>query len=163
MSIRIIWLVFFMSAPLMAQAQAYKCKQPDGSLSFQDKPCSGDAASSKITLPPVTMDAVEPVNQPNRQKRAATQKIMGSENAWQTKERDDKRRRDEEEINAANQKILAHNKMISCHLARSQLEIANGGRPAYSLDNKGDRHYIEDENRQAAISSKERIVAQECL
>lgn len=162
MSMPIILLGLFISAPLMVQAQAYKCKQPDGSLSFQDHPCLAGAVSSKLSLPPPS-EPVEPENNPNRPKRARTQKTPGSENSWQAKEDDEKRRRADEEINAANEKARIHNKMISCNLARNQLNIAKNGRAAYSLDNKGDRHYIEDENRQSVISSKERIVAEECM
>lgn len=162
MLLRIIWLMLLMSAPLVAQAQAYKCKQSDGSLSFQDHPCLAGAVSSKLSLPPPS-DPVEPENNPNRPKKARTQKSLGSENSWQSKEDDEKRRRADEEINAANEKTRIHNKMVSCNLARNQLKIAKNGRAAYSLDNKGDRHYIEDENRQSVISSKERIVAEECM
>jgi hypothetical protein len=161
MSMRIILLGLLISAPLMVQAQAYKCKQPDGSLSFQDRPCLAGAVSSKLSLPPPS-EPSESENNSNRPQKTRTQKPLGSENSWQSKEDNEKRRRADEEINAANEKTRIYNKMISCNLARSQLEVAKRGRPAYSLDNKGDRHYIEDENRQSVISSKERIVAQEC-
>jgi hypothetical protein len=43
----------FLCIPLLAHAQAYKCKQPDGSLGFQDHPCQVGAAGTAIALPPI--------------------------------------------------------------------------------------------------------------
>lgn len=162
MSMRRLFLSLLMATPLMAQAQGYKCKQPDGSLSFQDHPCQAGAVSSKLSLPPPS-PYIEPENNPNRPQRVRTPKPLASENSGQSREDDDRRRRAEEEMNAANEKSRAHNKMIRCDQARSQLEVVKAGRPVYSLDNKGERRYVDDGNRQALISSKERIVAQECM
>jgi hypothetical protein len=45
-------VILFICLPLIAQAGAYKCKQPNGSVSFQDTPCPANAESSSVTLPP---------------------------------------------------------------------------------------------------------------
>ncbi|HXA47083.1 MAG TPA: DUF4124 domain-containing protein [Burkholderiaceae bacterium] len=44
-------IILFICLPLFAQAGAYKCKQPNGSVSFQEAPCPANAESSSITLP----------------------------------------------------------------------------------------------------------------
>jgi hypothetical protein len=162
MSMRIILLGLFISAPLMVQAQAYKCKQLDGSLSFQDHPCLAGAVSSKLSLPPPSAP-VESENNPNRPKRAKTPKFLGSANSWQAREIESQRQRAEEEARAANQKTQDFNRMQRCNFARSQLNVVRTGRPAYSLDNNGDRKYIEDEDRETQIARKKRQVAEECM
>ncbi|MGZ3239780.1 MAG: DUF4124 domain-containing protein [Burkholderiaceae bacterium] len=40
--------ILFICAPLFAYAQVYKCKQPDGSTTFQDQECPSGATSSQI-------------------------------------------------------------------------------------------------------------------
>lgn len=160
MSMRINWLVLFMCVPLIAQAQAYRCKQPNGALSFQDHPCLAGSASSKITLPPVTSEPAEPANQ-FRTPKAATQKAISPQEAWQAKERD-QRQRAEEETRAQNQKTNAYNQMQRCDFARRQLGVLKESRPAYRHDNNGDRQYIKDENRQAETATAQKNVAEEC-
>lgn len=162
MLVRIIWLMLLTSVPLMVQAQAYKCRQPDGSLSFQDRPCLAGAASSKLSLPPPS-EPVEPENNSNRPKRAGAQNHPDSKNSWQSKEDDNKRRRADEEINAENEKTRIHNKMVSCNFARSQLNVVQTQRPVYSINNKGERIYIEDQDRETQIARKKRQVAEECM
>ena len=43
---RTIVATIVLCAPLLALAQGYKCKLPDGSVSYQDHPCAAGAASS---------------------------------------------------------------------------------------------------------------------
>lgn len=43
---RTIVLTVMACAPLLASAQGYKCKQPDGSVSYQDHACAAGTASS---------------------------------------------------------------------------------------------------------------------
>ena len=76
--------------------------------------------------------------------------------------RDNQRRRVEEEINAQNQEARAYNKMQRCNHARRQLGILKEARPVFRRDDKGDREYQRDEDRQGEISAAEQRVAEEC-
>ncbi len=52
--------------------------------------------------------------------------------------------------------------MQRCSHARQQLEVAKVGRPIFSRDNKGERQYVKDEDRQATTTAAEKRVAEEC-
>jgi hypothetical protein len=49
--------------PFLAQAEAYKCRQPNGTLAFQDHPCQNGASGSKVTLAPVQGYTAVPLGQ----------------------------------------------------------------------------------------------------
>lgn len=68
----------------------------------------------------------------------------------------------EKETKAYNDKAKAFNQMQRCNYARQQLGVIEGGRPVYSVDNTGNRHYVDDENRQARITAAEQRVAEAC-
>jgi len=44
-----IFSIFLFLFPLFVSAEIYKCKQPDGKLSFSDKPCAKEAIEERIT------------------------------------------------------------------------------------------------------------------
>jgi len=46
-------------------------------------------------------------------------------------------------------------------LRASAIGRGDGGRPIFTRDDKGNRHYVEDENRKATIAAAEKRVAQE--
>ncbi|MET3130582.1 hypothetical protein AAKU55_000839 [Oxalobacteraceae bacterium GrIS 1.11] len=85
--------------------------------------------------------------------------------SWQEKNREYQNRRvehEQEETKAYNQQVKAHNQMLNCNLARQQLGVVKDGRAVYSHDNKGDRHYLDDDKRAAEISTAQQRVAKEC-
>jgi hypothetical protein len=154
-------LALLITIPLFAQAETFKCKQADGSLSFQDQPCPVGAVSSKVALPKATGESVASDNAvPASNSRRS--KIPGAEATPEDRLRESKRRRAEEEINAQNEEIKARNKMQNCNYARRQLGVLKEARPVFTYDNKGERQYIKDESRPAEIAAAERSVAEEC-
>lgn len=58
--------------------------------------------------------------------------------------------------------LEAFGKMQRCNHERQQLGVLNSGRPVASYDNKGERHYVEDADRQGKIAAAERRVAEAC-
>ena len=140
-------LAALLSLPAWAHAQAYKCKQPNGTVSFQERPCPSDAAGSKYTLP-----AANGGTAATPQPRPPTE--MEERNAAQ--------RRQQSEANAYNQKVQAQNKAMRCDHARQQLGILKEPRPVYRRDKDGNRQYVEDENREAEIAAAQRRVNAEC-
>lgn len=160
MKIRTNCLLLLVCVPLFAHAQAYKCKQPNGSVSFQDQPCPTGATSSTINLPQQAPANVVPPTSPTKLPKQPKVIVVGD--PGQNKEIDAQRRRIEEENAARNKEVQAYNKMQRCNYARQQLGVLREAKPVFSRDNKGDRQYVADENRPAEISAAERRVAEEC-
>ncbi len=163
MKMRAKWLLVFLGIPLLAQAQGFKCKLPDGSLSFQEQPCPAGAASSAMPSAPETSG----IGGPAPQTKGAASKASGREprqvpGQGLDREQERKRRQAEEEVNAYNQEVKARNKMQRCNYARSQLGVVKEHKPIFSRDNKGDKQYVEDKNRPAVIAAAEQRVAEEC-
>ena len=71
-------------------------------------------------------------------------------------------RRAEEEREAHNRLAMAHNRMIMCNSARQQLEVVNTHRPISSLDNRGERNYVDDKDRAGVQAEARRNVASAC-
>jgi Domain of unknown function (DUF4124) len=162
MKMRTGLMALLMLIPLFAQAEAYKCKQPNGSLSFQDQPCPAGAASTTLKLPAATARADEPDSASKAPKAPRAPRVIAAGDAAQDKSRDYKRRREEEEIAEHNREVKAYNKMQRCNFARKQLGVAKEARPIFRRDDKGDRQYVKDENRPAEISAAEQKVSEEC-
>lgn len=158
MKMRINCFVLLICIPFIAQAQTHKCKKPDGSVIFQDRPCPAGTASSALSLPPVSD---EPANTPGNPKGITWQAKAGP-SSLQDNGGDNQRRREAEESKARDAKIEAYNRSVRCNQARQQLGVAKEERPIYSYDNKGERQYVEDENRPALIAAAEQRVAEAC-
>ncbi len=162
MKITLSRIVVVLLVPLLAHAQAYKCKQPNGSFSFQDQPCQSSATGSKLALPatksaPIGMSA-PPIeaNKPVILSRPSLRQPRLDE------QRDNERRRNEEEAKVQMEKTNAYNKMQRCNYARQQLGVAKEGRPVFRRDNAGTRQYVDDKDRASVISAAEQKVAAEC-
>jgi hypothetical protein len=157
---RVQWLALSMCialyAPLYAHAAAYKCKQPNGSMSFQDTPCTKDAVGSSIALPKVQGD--EPVDAGS----VKNQKLPGSGGAAPSAESDFQKRRAEKEVKEHNEQAEASNRLAKCQRARQQLDVLKAQRPAYRVDANGQRNYINDDNRAAEIAAGDQRAAEAC-
>ncbi|MFT3734724.1 MAG: DUF4124 domain-containing protein [Rhodocyclaceae bacterium] len=154
-------LAIMLSLSQQAHAQAYKCKQANGRVSFQDQPCEGAGGGSAITLPSSGSPAPAPGKAPARMAdspKAHPAQKQSAEEQW----RETQRQREEQKIREENDKITAYNKSVRCSNSRKQLEIVKMDRPVFTRDNDGNRHYLEDSNRAAAIAAAERRVAEDC-
>ena len=177
--------------PLAAQAQVYKCRQPDGTTAFQGSPCpgsikapvpaapvnraarSGDSTSAPFSDPyaqapntgqrgtlalPPTRPVVAAVPEPQVQKPArAVQQPKGTpprESSATSAEN--------ERIRQENEKTTAYNKTVKCNNARQQLRVVQEQHAIFSTDNKGERHYVDDKDRQKVIDSAQQRVNAEC-
>jgi len=151
-------LIALLCAPALAQA-AYKCKQPNGSVSFQDQPCEAGATSSTLSLPPPSGD----VGPPKDAAKAAGARVHPAQRqAGGSDKGDSERRRAEADVKAHNDQVEAYNKGVRCANARQQLGVLKAERPVYSRDNAGNKKYMEDNDRPAAIAAAEARVAAEC-
>ena len=148
-------------APLLAHAQAaYKCKQPGGSVSFQEKPCQDGATVSTIALPAAPAEAPRVAEQSKGATRARVHPAL--QQPSQDKGSDFERQRAEAEIKAHNERAMAYNKSVRCNQARQQLGVAKEGGAIFSRDNQGNRNYVDDKDRDGVIARAERTVATEC-
>ncbi|NHZ44261.1 hypothetical protein [Massilia aquatica] len=67
-----------------------------------------------------------------------------------------------QKLEAENAKIRAGNKAIECNNERQQLAVARDGRGVHTVNNKGERNFLSDPQRDAAIAEAERRVARAC-
>ncbi len=183
--------LILVSLHTVAHAQIFKCKEANDRYTFQNTPCAADASSpdrkrptpgerdesfaqrKKDNRPGANWESRPQIAEESRlnppQPAAPTQAkatrspaVASAGESWQEKDREYQRRRAEEQTKAYNEQVRATNQMHDCNHARQQLGVLKGGRPVHSYDNKGDRQYVNDENRQAEISAAEQRVAKAC-
>ncbi len=147
-------LAIILCLPLFAHAQAYKCKQSNGSTSFQDYPCGEGSGSSALKLPPAP---VRGASAPGAITRRATPPsyppgtIVFKDDA-----------EGEKWLAEHNAREREQNKAQRCNYARQYLETLQRQGRVYVRDSKGERVFVSDEQRPALIAAATRQVAQEC-
>jgi hypothetical protein len=157
-----LYLLVLLYSPLLAHAQVYKCKQADGSLHFQNDPCQPGASGSTIAMPPAAREPTGVARQPGSSDSASSRGASQFRKSPQEMAQDSNRRRAEQDVQRHNDEVKAYNRTQRCNYARQQLGVLRAPKPAYRLDNGGDRHYVEDQNRAAETATAEQRVAAEC-
>jgi hypothetical protein len=155
MNMRFICLVVLASIPLAAQAAPHKCKMPDGTLVYQEKPCAEGAVGMSMDTRQVSItkdESASATKESRAQKQAneEQQRLQAAQKAQL------------EQANKQNEEVEAYNKAQRCNAARRQLDILKNSAAVYRVDNNGDRHYLEDQNRQAELEAAQSRVAAEC-
>lgn len=130
-----------LSAPLLAHADAYRCKQANGTTSFQDHPCPGTSKGNNFDLPTAQGYAPPPAPRTDTQSR--------------TDDAGDK-------LKALTDKLDTADKETRCHNARRALAVLNEQHPVYSRDDNGNRVYVEDKDRPAAAAAAQDMVDSNC-
>lgn len=144
--ILILPLVTLLGFSSLVHAQAYKCKQPDGSTAFQDRPCAAGASGSKVDLTPAQGYSSNDTGG-SASAGAGRQDTVDSAN---------------EKVDAANARIDAENRRTRCQRAQNDLGVLKEERPIYHYDKDGNKVYIEDAARPAAIAAAQQRVAAAC-
>jgi len=121
-------------------------------------PAAREAAASRMERPAVAETKARTEGDVLRLRKE--QQIQRE--AGRSLEHDAERARAIQEIDQQNKRNQAYNKMQRCNFARDQLGLLMEQGKVYWRDNSGDRRYVADENRQAAIAAAERRVAAEC-
>jgi uncharacterized protein DUF4124 len=131
--------------PPAARAQVYKCPQANGTIGYQGTPCPGGARQA-MPEPPGAASGPAP----------ATSSLVADVQA--------RNRRDNER--QAWLDAHSHDKtpasMAACNAARHNLGVLREQRPVYSYDKKGNRVFVEDQDRAATIAATERSIADNC-
>ena len=139
-----------LSAPLLAHADAYRCKQPDGSTSYQDHPCPGTAKGGSYNLP-TAQGYAPPAAAPKPDDSSAPHHTPGAaQNAA---------------VDQANAQIRALNseaRAAHCNTARRNLGTLNDQVRVYSRGDDGQRQYMDDKDRPAAIAAAQQQVDENC-
>ncbi|MBI4694136.1 MAG: DUF4124 domain-containing protein [Gammaproteobacteria bacterium] len=135
-----------------AFAQGYKCALPNGKVAFQDHPCQAGAVHTTFDL------QTQPLPQQTAPTPAAPALLPQSSNDHLVAER----QRLEANLVVRNAIVEARNRAARCDHARENLDALKLERRVYRSDDKGERHYIDDDARPAEIANTERYVAQNC-
>jgi len=174
-----------------AHAQLFKCKGASGRYSIQNSPCPQDAKLPDVKRPvvgekdpnfaqqgkdkrpdanwqprvpfptapqPAPMQA-EPQPQVNASRQAAASPQAES---WKVREQESRKRQADEQDLAAKEQAKARIRQQECNDARQQLSVHKEERPILSRDNKGDKHYVGDDKRPAALAAATQRVANAC-
>ena len=146
----ILLFVALFALPLSVFAQTYKCKQADGRVSFQDQACQGAAAGAKIDVRPATV--TERSTEVQKFKENSETKKMTSPRQQKLNELEKVRK----------QEVDDNNRSMRCNGARHDLEVLKVERPVYRYDNKGEKQFIEDTNRQSEVNAAQRRMTENC-
>lgn len=156
-----VLLIAALCAPTLSFAQAYKCKQANGTISFQADPCeSGPSTMIRLPSAPPPMDAATDAR--GRAPRQAKTHPGEAQQAGKNSRVDRAWQQRDEEVRAYNEQVKADNKAIRCNAARQQLGVVQAQRPIYSRDNSGDRKYVDDSDRASVLASAQARVSAEC-
>ncbi len=175
--------------PLAAQAQVYKCTQPNGTVGYQATPCpTGEkppsrptaaqlnaqrAAAPKDDKPHEDPYANSANSRPHPQAPAVQAWPSSADSApppapaqnTSSLVADVQARNRRENQQQAYQEEHKNDKkvnMAACNTARHNLGVLNEQRPVFSYDNKGNRVFVDDKDRANAIAETQRSVAANC-
>jgi hypothetical protein len=179
-------------APLAAHAQVYKCTQANGSVGYQSTPCPAgtrpaahptaaqlnaqEAARPKDDKPyddPYKSGASERPYPAEPSVGAGTATIPGvpqaqpaeqSQASRQVADVQARNRRESQQqaYAEAHKNDMTPARAQACGVARHSLGVLSEQRPVYSYDNKGNRVFIEDTDRAAALARAQQQVAENC-
>ena len=135
-------LAIVLAAALPAAAQAlYKWVDEKGVTHYSESPPEkGSAAKIELKVPPGGAPAAPD---------------------WKEREIESRKQRIERD-QAAREAREAAEKARRCRAAQVALDLLRNGRRVYKLDDKGQRVYLEDEQRPALIQERERDARENC-
>lgn len=143
--------VLVMLVPMIATAQAYKCKRPDGKTSFQDQPCDEGSKGGPVIISDPSPSSGVPTPPKGMAPSMKRDKIP-----------DARKGQADESLKERNRQLEAENRAMACSMARRSLSVLQVQRPVYSTDKNGNRQYVEDGNRQSEIAAAQQRVAENC-
>lgn len=136
----LLWL------PPLAHAAAYRCKAADGSLAFQDQPCAAGAKAPTYTLPSAQGYAPPPAASTPASAPAGPGSSGGTGRDMQQ----------------ALDQLQAEQKNVRCANARRNLGVLREQRPVFSRDENGNRVYVDDKDRPAAVAAAQESADNNC-
>lgn len=140
--------LLLLSLSPLSQAEAYRCKTPQGTVVFQDKPCANGNKGEEIQLKSL----------PN-----ASPGTTSNNASWRDREQqsiEQRQRKAEAEKKAA--EAQAPQKAERCSRARRDLSILQQQVAAFRVNQQGERQYIDDKDRDTEIANMERVIRENC-
>jgi hypothetical protein len=137
-------------ASLQCQAQVYKWIDKDGKIQYSDSP------------PPAGTGASVPQKVDTSASDSSGVGGSAKEQSWQDKGRDYNKRRIEAAEKQARDIELARKNQERCNQARRDLKMLQEVRRVYRTDDRGERHYMDDEQRQVEIARAQGAVSEAC-
>lgn len=145
------YLGILLIVPALSQAQVYKCGNKDGSVSYQARPCPTNTSTSRMQI----SNKISP-NTPSAQevmRRLQSQVDVVDAEQQQRRAQSEQRQQQQQQREA----LEAH-----CAFARQQIAVVQTARPVYRVDEKGERQYLEDNERANKIADMQQKMAQHC-
>lgn len=128
-----------------ATAQVYKWVDENGVTHYGERPPQNRKAQT-VETKPMTAPGSSPARPPD----------------WQEKNLEFQKRRIERAQQAEREQQEAQEKRKRCIVARDDLEYMQSARRLYDLNDKGERVYLDDAERSAAIERARRGVEKSC-
>ncbi len=140
--------------PASGAGGAYKWVDKDGNVHFSDRP--PEEAEESVEELELEAD-IDPARAAEGQARLddSINSLEQRRSAQDAAAEQRQRQQTEAEREAAR-------RQARCHLARSNLQVLREQRPVYSFDEKGERVFVEDQDRQARIERHEQEVREFC-
>lgn len=159
---RWIWVVVAVVAVGTAHAQAYKWVDKNGHVGYGDTPPPGAKVTPlHMEVPPATSPAPSAASQDTGSgKDAKKEPLTPAE-----KELDFRRRMKEAQEAAAKadkERQAAEEKKVNCENARQSLQTLESGQRIMRVDSKGERYFIDDDQRAQDSARAREAVSQWC-
>jgi hypothetical protein len=147
-------VVLALALSAAAQAQLYKWVDSEGRIHYTDKPPpAGASGEKKLTVP---KSPTAPVAAPAEEGQAAGPK------SYAEKEMEYRKRKAEEEQSRQRAQAEEQENQQRCQSARQQLRTHEEAGRIYSMDDKGERVYVDDETRRRNIEQAQQDIAKYC-
>jgi hypothetical protein len=137
-------------ASLQSQAQVYKWIDKDGKIQYSDSP------------PPAGSGASVPQKLDTSASNSSGVGGPAKDQSWQDKARDYDKRRIEAAEKQAGDIELARKNQERCNSARRELRRLQEVGRVFKTDNQGERHYLNDDQRQDEIARAQGVVSELC-
>lgn len=135
------------SVAILANAQIYQWKDESGKTVISDKPPVGTASPAK------KLDSASPSSSPSNQKSLADRELDLRKRQKETQDSSEK---------AAKEQAASAERTKNCDAARHHLQTLESGERIALRDDKGERYFMEDAQREQEITSTRQLIQTNC-
>ena len=151
-------IVLVLLATTSAYCEVYKWVDADGTVHYSDQPPQGDVKEQSLGIKSGTSGTEAPGTEKAAAKSAAPKTYIEQDAEFR------KRQVEAEAKRAKEEKVLAEAKEArqNCEHARSSLQSLQSGQRVVKYNEKGERVYIEDNEREREIANAQKGVDSWC-
>jgi len=151
-AIALVGLLAGLFATTTLNAQVYEWKDESGKMNYSDKPPVGSIHQQRTVLSAPAAAAATPSLDP-AQKTAADRELEFRKRQREAQQNAEKQNKEQ----IASAQIKEH-----CTNARRQLQLLESGERISQRDDKGERYFLDDAQREQEIANVRRIVEDGC-